>query len=83
MTQSVSIQIPKLTMATTEVTFVEWLVPDGTTVEEDEAIYSVATDKVENEIAAPAAGVLRHGTAESEEVYPVGTEIGTIERANG
>ncbi|SHM64214.1 biotin/lipoyl-containing protein [Cryptosporangium aurantiacum] len=81
MTQKVPVQVPKLTMATTEVTFLEWLVEDGQTVEEEQPLYVVATDKVENEVAAPASGILRHGTAEPEEVYPVGTEIATIEVA--
>jgi pyruvate/2-oxoglutarate dehydrogenase complex dihydrolipoamide acyltransferase (E2) component len=81
MSQSVSIQVPKLTMATMEVTFLEWLVADGEPVEEEQPIYIVATDKVENEVAAPASGILRHGSAEAEEVYPVGTELGTIELA--
>ena len=66
-------------MATTEVTFLEWLVEDGQPVEEEQPLYVVATDKVENEVAAPASGILRHGTAEPEEVYPVGTVIATIE----
>jgi 2-oxoglutarate dehydrogenase E2 component (dihydrolipoamide succinyltransferase) len=79
MTQSVSVQVPKLTMATMEVTFLEWLVEDGQAVEEEQPIYVVATDKVENEVGAPAAGILRHGTAEPEEIYPVGTELATIE----
>ena len=81
MTQKVPVQVPKLTMATTEVTFLEWLVEDGQTVAEEQPLYVVATDKVENEVGAPAAGTLRHGTAEPEEVYPVGTEIATIEVA--
>lgn len=82
MTQSVvSVKVPKLTMATTEVTFLEWLAEDGETVEEEQPIYIVATDKVENEVSAPASGILRHGSVEAEEVYPVGHEIATIEVA--
>jgi len=67
-------------MAITEATFMEWLVDDGEEVTEGQNIYSLETDKVEVEIEAPAAGILRHGVAESEEIYPVGTEIGHIER---
>jgi pyruvate/2-oxoglutarate dehydrogenase complex dihydrolipoamide acyltransferase (E2) component len=79
MTEHVSVAIPKPSMSITEATFIEWLVEDGATVAEGELIYSVATDKVEVEVEAPAAGVLRHGTAEAEETYPVGTVIGAIE----
>jgi len=70
--------MPKLTLQATEATFVEWLVEDGETVEEEQPIYSVATEKVESEVPAPAAGVLRHGAAESEEDYEVGTQLGVI-----
>lgn len=66
-------------MAITEAAFIEWLVEDGATVAESQPIYSVETDKVEVEIESPAAGVLRHGIAEEDEVYEVGTEIGHIE----
>ncbi|MBY6687810.1 biotin-requiring enzyme family protein [Rhodococcus sp. BP-149] len=79
MSSEVSVQIPKLNMAATEATFVGWLVEDGASVVEEEAIYTAATDKVEVEIEAPATGILRHGTAEEDEEYEVGTEIGKIE----
>ncbi|PAK28067.1 biotin-requiring enzyme family protein [Streptomyces sp. alain-838] len=71
--------MPKLTMAATEATFVEWLVEDGAQVSEGDPIYSVSTDKVENEVESPATGTLRHGDAEPEADYEVGTQLGTIE----
>jgi pyruvate dehydrogenase E2 component (dihydrolipoamide acetyltransferase) len=42
----------------TEGTVVEWLVPEGGTVQAGTAALLVATDKVETEIEAPATGVL-------------------------
>jgi len=81
MSRTVPIQMPKLTMATVEGTFVEWLVDDGRPVAEGDPLYLVATDKVETEVTAPATGVLRHGKAEPEEAYPVGTELAVIEVA--
>lgn len=80
--KSVPVSMPKLTMAAHEGTFMEWLVADGETVTEEQPLYIVATDKVETEVASPAAGVLRHGTAEAEEVYPVGHELAVIEQAD-
>jgi pyruvate/2-oxoglutarate dehydrogenase complex dihydrolipoamide acyltransferase (E2) component len=78
---SVPIQMPKLTMAATEATFVEWLVEDGAQVTEGDPIYTVSTDKVDTEVASPATGVLRHGDAQPEEDYPIGTVHATIESA--
>lgn len=79
MSERFAVAIPKVSMAAEEAIFVEWLVSDGADVSEGQPIYSVSTDKVEVEVEAAATGVLRHGTAEPEETYPVGTEVGFIE----
>ncbi len=50
--------MPKLGLTMTEGTVIEWLVPEGGTVEAGTAALLVATDKVETEIEAPATGVL-------------------------
>lgn len=83
MTQSVPVRIPKLSMAAVSGTFLEWLVDDGEQVAAQQPIYLATTDKIEIEVESPAAGILRHGTAEAEEEYSVGTEIGTIETSEG
>ena len=72
------ISIPKLGVSMTEGTLVEWLVADGDAVEVGDVLYRVETDKVENEIEAPAAGVIRISGVEGE-TYDVGTQIGSIE----
>ncbi len=61
-----------------EGTLVEWLVADGDTVQPGDLLYRIETDKVENEIEAPVAGVV-HITGEEGETYDVGTQIGSIE----
>jgi 2-oxoglutarate dehydrogenase E2 component (dihydrolipoamide succinyltransferase) len=73
--------MPKLTLAAIEGTFVQWLVDDGATVTQGQPLYVVETDKVENEVPSPTAGVLRHGAAVDGETYPVATELGSIEVA--
>lgn len=72
------INIPKLGVSMTEGTLIEWLVPDGTAVEQGQAIYRLETDKVENDVEAPASGVVRITGVEGE-VYEVGAQIGVIE----
>lgn len=71
--------MPKLDVTMTEGTFLGWLVPDGTQVAEGEDLYSVGTDKVETDIPAPSAGVLRYGSAQADQTYPVGTTLGVLE----
>jgi len=72
------IRIPKLGVAMTEGTVVQWLVEDGAAVGAGEPLYVLETEKVENEIESPTTGVIRIvGTP--GEVYDVGTLIATID----
>ena len=74
---SIQVIAPRLGVTVTEITIVEWLVGDGGTVAEGEPLLVVATDKVEQELPAPASGVVRH-IAVPDDVCPVGAPIGEI-----
>ena len=74
---AVEIRIPKLGMEMTEATLSEWLVDDGATVVQDQPMYVLETDKVENEVGAPVAGVLRR-IGSAGEIYAVGEVIAEI-----
>jgi pyruvate/2-oxoglutarate dehydrogenase complex dihydrolipoamide acyltransferase (E2) component len=69
--------MPKLAMSMTEGELAEWLVEDGATVAQGQAIYSIEADKSTQEIEAPAAGVLRQ-IAVAGETYEVGAKMGEI-----
>ncbi len=71
------IRIPKLGMEMTEGTLARWLADDGAHLDQDQPMYLLETDKVENEVAAPIAGVLRR-IGEEGETYPVGEIIGEL-----
>jgi pyruvate/2-oxoglutarate dehydrogenase complex dihydrolipoamide acyltransferase (E2) component len=75
---AVPINIPKLGVSMTEGTIVEWLVADGDQVAAGQLLYRIETDKVENDVEAPVAGVVRITGTEGE-TYPVGETIGSIE----
>ncbi len=75
---STPISIPKLGVSMAEGTLVEWLVNDGDTVEPGQVLYRLETDKVENDIESPVAGVV-HLSGEAGETYEVGTQIGYID----
>jgi pyruvate/2-oxoglutarate dehydrogenase complex dihydrolipoamide acyltransferase (E2) component len=64
-------------MEMTEATLSQWLVAEGAAVGQDDALYLLETDKVESEITAPRAGVLRRIGIEGE-TYPVGEVIGEL-----
>jgi pyruvate/2-oxoglutarate dehydrogenase complex dihydrolipoamide acyltransferase (E2) component len=71
------INVPKLGTTMTEATLIEWVKRDGDSVEVGEVVCRIETDKVEQEIEAAAAGVLRT-TAQEGEVYQVGDPLAVI-----
>jgi pyruvate/2-oxoglutarate dehydrogenase complex dihydrolipoamide acyltransferase (E2) component len=75
---AVPINIPKLGVSMSEGTLVEWLVQDGESVTEGQVLYRIETDKVENDVESPVAGVVRITGVEGE-TYDVGDPIGEIE----
>jgi pyruvate/2-oxoglutarate dehydrogenase complex dihydrolipoamide acyltransferase (E2) component len=75
---AIPLNIPKLGVSMSEGTLVEWLVQDGEQVSEGQVIYRLETDKVENDVESPAAGVI-HLTGVEGELYDVGATIGEIE----
>jgi pyruvate/2-oxoglutarate dehydrogenase complex dihydrolipoamide acyltransferase (E2) component len=77
---TVPVRIPKLSLAISEATLIEWLVEDGAPVSEGQALSVIETEKVETEIEAATSGVI-HRSGEAGATYPVGTEIATIEDA--
>lgn len=78
MAEQVPVRVPKLSLAVSEATLVEWLVEDGATVKEGQPLYVVETEKVETEVEAATSGVV-HRSGQAGETYPVGTQIATIE----
>jgi pyruvate/2-oxoglutarate dehydrogenase complex dihydrolipoamide acyltransferase (E2) component len=73
-----TLRVPKLGVSMEEGTLVAWLVADGATVAAGAALYRIETDKVESDVEAPVAGVLRQ-QAPAGGTYPVGTPVGVIE----
>jgi pyruvate/2-oxoglutarate dehydrogenase complex dihydrolipoamide acyltransferase (E2) component len=71
------IRIPRVSVAVSEAEIVEFLVEHGQHVEEGTPIYTIATEKVEQEIEAGASGTVEW-TGEAGSTYAIGTEIGVI-----
>ena len=67
-------RLPDIGEGLTEAEIVRWLVAEGDTVAEDQALVELETDKAVVEIPSPYAGiVLRHGGAEGETI-----EVGSV-----
>src|SRR5699024_7264924 len=73
-----SVQMPELGESVTEGTVTRWLKQEGDTVEVDEPLLEVSTDKVDTEIPSPAAGVLTSIVAQEDDVVEVGGDLATI-----
>ncbi len=73
-----SVQMPALGESVTEGTVTRWLKQEGDTVELDEPLVEVSTDKVDTEIPSPAAGVLTKIVAQEDDTVEVGGELGVI-----
>ncbi|SDP45708.1 2-oxoglutarate dehydrogenase E2 component [Klenkia soli] len=73
-----SVTMPALGESVTEGTVTRWLKQEGDTVEVDEPLLEVSTDKVDTEIPSPAAGVLTKIVVAEDETVDVGAELAII-----
>ena len=72
------LKMPKMGESITEGTIINWLINEGDTFEEGDIILEVATDKVDNEVPAPASGTMVQTKFEPKDVVRVGdTDVGT------
>ena len=77
----ISIVMPQLGESVSEGVVGRWLKQVGDRVERDEPLVEVITDKVNAEIPAIAAGILRAIIAAEGEAVAVGTEIAVLDEA--
>lgn len=74
----IEIRLPKMGESVTEATITNWLKEVGDTVDMDEPLVEVATDKVDNELPSEAEGVLVKQLFQKDEVAQVGDVIAII-----
>ena len=73
-----SVEMPELGESVTEGTITQWLKSVGDTVEADEPLLEVSTDKVDTEIPSPVSGTLLEIKAEEDDTIDVGAVIAII-----
>ncbi len=74
----VEIRLPKMGESVTEATITNWLKNVGDTVEMDEPLVEVATDKVDNELPSEVEGTVSKILFDVDEVAQVGDVIAVI-----
>lgn len=72
---SQNVILPKWGLTMEDGTVVAWHVEEGDTVTEGQLIAEVETEKVENEIEAPCAGIVAKILVEEEDTVDVGTVL--------
>lgn len=75
--------MPKMGESIMEGTVLSWLKNVGETIEQDESVLEVATDKVDTEVPATHGGVLKEILAQEGDVVAVGKPIAIIETEGG
>src|SRR6056300_1735413 len=75
---SAPILVPTLGESVTEATVAKWLKKSGDTVNEDEPIIELETDKVSVEVTSPKAGVITEITVQEGQTGEVGAQLGLI-----
>jgi pyruvate dehydrogenase E2 component (dihydrolipoamide acetyltransferase) len=73
------IVMPQMGESITEGTITKWLKKPGDTVQRDEPLFEISTDKVDAEIPSPAAGVLKDIKITEGTTVQINTVVATIE----
>src|SRR6188508_2828353 len=73
--------MPQMGESIAEGTIVRWLKKVGDTVDRDEMLFEISTDKVDAEIPSPAAGVLTEITAHEGDTVAVNSVVANIAAA--
>jgi len=75
--------VPKLGESVIEVTITRWLKNEGDTVQEDEPLVEIATDKVDTEISSPVTGILVKKNFAEGTLVPIGKVFALIKTPDG
>ena len=77
------LKLPKMGESVAEATITNWLKNVGDTIEVDEAVLEIATDKVDSEVPSEVSGVLSEILFQVDDVVQVGQTIAYIEVSGG
>ncbi|MEZ5147328.1 MAG: dihydrolipoamide acetyltransferase family protein [Bacteroidales bacterium] len=77
------ILMPKLGESIIEATITKWLVQEGDTIQEDDPVVEIATDKVDSEIPSPVEGKVTKLNYSEGDVVAVGAVIAVVDMDGG
>ena len=79
----VDVVMPQMGVSVSEGTITRWTKEVGQTIEADETIVEISTDKVDTEVPSPTTGVVKELLANEGDTVPVNTRIAVIESSEG
>src|SRR5690606_36329378 len=80
---STSVVLPALGESVTEGTVTRWLKQVGDTVQADEGLLEISTDKVDTEIPSPVSGVVEEILVQEDETVEIGALLARIGDGSG
>jgi pyruvate dehydrogenase E2 component (dihydrolipoamide acetyltransferase) len=78
----VDVVMPQMGVSVSEGTITRWTKGVGDSIQADETIVEISTDKVDTEVPSPASGIVRELLADEGDTVPVNTRIAVIESAS-
>src|SRR5881392_4138327 len=80
---AIDVVMPQMGVSVSEGTITRWLKQEGETIEADEPLLEISTDKVDTEVPSPASGVVTQILVPEGETVEVGTRLAQIGGAAG
>jgi pyruvate dehydrogenase E2 component (dihydrolipoamide acetyltransferase) len=75
---AVDVVMPQMGVSVSEGTVTKWLKQEGETIEADEPLVEISTDKVDTEVPSPASGIVTQILVQEGETVDVGTKLAQI-----
>src|SRR5438067_8478151 len=75
---AIDVVMPQMGVSVSEGTVTKWLKQEGESIEADETLLEISTDKVDTEVPSPASGVVSEILVQEGETVEVGTLLARI-----
>src|SRR4051794_21217845 len=75
---AIDVVMPQMGVSVSEGTITRWLKQEGETIEADETLLEISTDKVDTEVPSPGTGVVPQILGAEGETVEVGTKLAVI-----
>src|SRR5688572_12863477 len=79
----IDVVMPQMGESIVEGTLTKWLKKPGESVERDEPLFEISTDKVDTEIPSPGAGLLSEVLIEEGKTVAINTVVARINETDG